>query len=156
MQPKIHVTLRYKHQSSEVTTEEWLSSRSIFLVVFLVRRWVRWAVYTRLIIITACAKISCSCALPSCTDICSFHIPWCNGTCWDEEQHPGRVAAGSSLDTIHVNQKKNRIIWYFLVTFTMIWFRWTTFLQGPSKACRWGKPWVWVCVLPYHCLVMGT
>ena len=87
------ITLFYKRRSSVVTTEEWLSSRSIFIVVFLVRRWVRWAVYTRLVIITACAKISAvEPCLPALTSVRSTSL---GATALDEMKNS--IRGGSLL-----------------------------------------------------------
>ena len=87
------ITLLYKRRSSEVTTEEWLSSRSIFLVVFLVRRWVTWVVYTRLVIITACAKISA--VEPCLPALTSVHSTSLGATALDEMKNS--IPSGSLL-----------------------------------------------------------
>ena len=59
-------------------------------------------------------KDQCSWALPSCTDICLFHIPWCNGTWWDEEQHPGRVATDHHwMPFIWIKRKPHNLILFW-------------------------------------------
>ena len=107
----------YKRRSSEVTTEEWLSSRSIFLVVVLVRRWVRGAVYTRLIIITACAKISAvELCLPALTSVRSTSL---GATALDEMKNS--IRGGSLLITIGCHsseskEKPNNLILFWLLS----------------------------------------
>ena len=108
------ITLLYKRRSSEVTTEEWLSSRSIFLVVFIVvflvvfllRRWVRWAVYTRLIIITACAKISAvEPCLPALTFVCSTSL---GATALDEMKNSMRGGSLLIITGCYLSESKEK------------------------------------------------
>ena len=63
-------------------------------------------------------KDQCSWALPSCTDIFSLDLVQRHLMRWRTASGAGRC--WSSLDAIHLNQRKNLIIWYYLVTFTMI------------------------------------
>ena len=105
------ITLLYKRRSSEVTTEEWLSSRSIFLVVFivvfLVRRWVRWAVYTRLIIITACAKINAvEPCLPALTFVRSTSL---GATALDEMKNSIRGGSLLIITGCHSSESKEKL-----------------------------------------------
>ena len=103
------ITLLYKRRSSEVTTGEWLSSRSIFLVVFivvfLVIRWVRWAVYTRLII-TACVKISAvERCLPALT---SVHSTSLGATALDAMKNSIRGGSLLIITGCHLSESKEK------------------------------------------------